>query len=179
MFLHKVTERELKSGGANTQVTEKNKKEYIERMVRWRVERGVVQQTEALVRGFYEVRRSPWVPARPCGEKGEEEHGGQGAPHPHPPAGGPPGGDDEAGSSLGRPALCSAPRPASVQLRGASGENTQRLVSRRERLHLLSLGEINISEMKALEGTAHSGEIFISLYRKTSEIVKLPLQTRQ
>uniref|UniRef100_A0A8D0RRR1 HECT-type E3 ubiquitin transferase n=1 Tax=Sus scrofa TaxID=9823 RepID=A0A8D0RRR1_PIG len=50
-----VTERELKSGGANTQVTEKNKKEYIERMVRWRVERGVVQQTEALVRGFYEV----------------------------------------------------------------------------------------------------------------------------
>ena len=56
---HKVTERELKSGGANTQVTEKNKKEYIERMVKWRVERGVVQQTEALVRGFYEVRPRP------------------------------------------------------------------------------------------------------------------------
>lgn len=37
-------------------MTEKNKKEYIERMVKWRVERGVVQQTEALVRGFYEVR---------------------------------------------------------------------------------------------------------------------------
>ncbi|XP_054420285.1 E3 ubiquitin-protein ligase HECW1 [Pteronotus mesoamericanus] len=50
-----VTERELKSGGANIQVTEKNKKEYIERLVKWRVERGVVQQTEALVRGFYEV----------------------------------------------------------------------------------------------------------------------------
>uniref|UniRef100_A0A4W3JVW8 HECT-type E3 ubiquitin transferase n=1 Tax=Callorhinchus milii TaxID=7868 RepID=A0A4W3JVW8_CALMI len=50
-----VTERELKTGGANIQVTEKNKKEYIERMVKWRVERGVVQQTEALVRGFYEV----------------------------------------------------------------------------------------------------------------------------
>ncbi|XP_053343002.1 E3 ubiquitin-protein ligase HECW1 [Clarias gariepinus] len=50
-----VTERELKSGGANLQVTEKNKKEYIERMVKWRVERGVVQQTQALVRGFYEV----------------------------------------------------------------------------------------------------------------------------
>lgn len=45
----------MKSGGANTAVTEKNKKEYIERMVKWRVERGVVQQTEALVRGFYEV----------------------------------------------------------------------------------------------------------------------------
>lgn len=55
-----VTERELKSGGANLQVTEKNKKEYIERMVKWRVERGVVQQTEALVRGFYEVW---WVEA--------------------------------------------------------------------------------------------------------------------
>uniref|UniRef100_A0A8C7GJ72 HECT-type E3 ubiquitin transferase n=1 Tax=Oncorhynchus kisutch TaxID=8019 RepID=A0A8C7GJ72_ONCKI len=50
-----VTERELKSGGSNLQVTEKNKKEYIERMAKWRVERGVVQQTEALVRGFYEV----------------------------------------------------------------------------------------------------------------------------
>ena len=59
LFPHKVTERELKSGGANTQVTEKNKKEYIERMVKWRVERGVVQQTEALVRGFYEVRPRP------------------------------------------------------------------------------------------------------------------------
>lgn len=39
-------------------MTEKNKKEYIERMVKWRVERGVVQQTEALVRGFYEVSNS-------------------------------------------------------------------------------------------------------------------------
>lgn len=48
-------------------MTEKNKKEYIERMVKWRVERGVVQQTEALVRGFYEVRRGA------CGEKGAEE----------------------------------------------------------------------------------------------------------
>lgn len=59
-----VTERELKSGGANTPVTEKNKKEYIERMVKWRVERGVVQQTEALVRGFYEVSN-----------KGSQSHG--------------------------------------------------------------------------------------------------------
>lgn len=50
-----MTERELKSGGSNIQVTEKNKKEYIERLAKWRVERGVVQQTEALVRGFYEV----------------------------------------------------------------------------------------------------------------------------
>ncbi|XP_070786535.1 E3 ubiquitin-protein ligase HECW2 [Enoplosus armatus] len=50
-----ITERELKTGGANIPVSEKNKKEYIERMVKWRIERGVVQQTESLVRGFYEV----------------------------------------------------------------------------------------------------------------------------
>uniref|UniRef100_A0A8C1TYW9 HECT-type E3 ubiquitin transferase n=1 Tax=Cyprinus carpio TaxID=7962 RepID=A0A8C1TYW9_CYPCA len=50
-----ITERELKPGGANIPVSEKNKKEYIERMVKWRIERGVVQQTESLVRGFYEV----------------------------------------------------------------------------------------------------------------------------
>ncbi|XP_056156982.1 E3 ubiquitin-protein ligase HECW2-like isoform X2 [Lampris incognitus] len=50
-----ITERELKPGGANIPVSERNKKEYIERMVKWRIERGVVQQTESLVRGFYEV----------------------------------------------------------------------------------------------------------------------------
>ncbi|XP_067843872.1 E3 ubiquitin-protein ligase HECW2 isoform X2 [Heptranchias perlo] len=50
-----ITERELKPGGANIPVSEKNKKEYIEKMVKWRIERGVVQQTESLVRGFYEV----------------------------------------------------------------------------------------------------------------------------
>ncbi|MEQ2183541.1 E3 ubiquitin-protein ligase HW2, partial [Goodea atripinnis] len=49
-----ITERELKPGGAGIPVSEKNKKEYIERMVKWRIERGVAQQTESLVRGFYE-----------------------------------------------------------------------------------------------------------------------------
>lgn len=58
LFFPKITERELKPGGANIPVTEKNKKEYIERMVKWRIERGVVQQTESLVRGFYEVKSS-------------------------------------------------------------------------------------------------------------------------
>lgn len=57
-FQSQITERELKPGGANIPVTEKNKKEYIERMVKWRIERGVVQQTESLVRGFYEVKTS-------------------------------------------------------------------------------------------------------------------------
>ncbi|XP_024919297.1 E3 ubiquitin-protein ligase HECW2 isoform X5 [Cynoglossus semilaevis] len=50
-----ITERELKPGGAGIPVSEKNKKEYIERMVKWRIERGVAQQTESLVRGFYEA----------------------------------------------------------------------------------------------------------------------------
>ncbi len=52
-----ITERELKPGGAGIPVSEKNKKEYIERMVKWRIERGVAQQTESLVRGFYEVQQ--------------------------------------------------------------------------------------------------------------------------
>ncbi|XP_052004538.1 E3 ubiquitin-protein ligase HECW2-like [Xyrauchen texanus] len=50
-----ITERELKPGGSGISVSDKNKKEYIERMVKWRIERGVAQQTESLVRGFYEV----------------------------------------------------------------------------------------------------------------------------
>ena len=36
-------------------MTERNKKEYVERMVKWRLERGVKEQVESLLRGFYEV----------------------------------------------------------------------------------------------------------------------------
>ncbi|KAK6617938.1 hypothetical protein RUM43_014167 [Polyplax serrata] len=54
-LLGKIVEKELKPGGCHINVTEKNKKEYIERIVRWRLERGVAEQTESLVRGFYEV----------------------------------------------------------------------------------------------------------------------------
>ncbi|XP_058824970.1 E3 ubiquitin-protein ligase HECW2 isoform X2 [Topomyia yanbarensis] len=54
-LLGRVVERELKPGGKNIPVTEKNKREYLERMVKWRLERGVQEQTESLVRGFYEV----------------------------------------------------------------------------------------------------------------------------
>ncbi|CAL1525973.1 unnamed protein product [Lymnaea stagnalis] len=50
-----VTERELKPNGKNIIVTERNKKEYIEKMVKWRLERGVTEQTESLIRGFHEV----------------------------------------------------------------------------------------------------------------------------
>ncbi|XP_020280673.1 E3 ubiquitin-protein ligase HECW2 isoform X2 [Pseudomyrmex gracilis] len=54
-LLGRVAERELKPGGRNIPVTEKNKKEYLEKVVRWRLERGVAEQTDSLVRGFYEV----------------------------------------------------------------------------------------------------------------------------
>lgn len=54
-LLGHVVERELKPGGKNIIVNEKNKKEYLERMIKWRLERGVQEQTESLVRGFYEV----------------------------------------------------------------------------------------------------------------------------
>lgn len=50
-----MTERELKPNGKNIPVTEKNKKEYIDKVVKWRLERGVTEQTESLVKGFYEV----------------------------------------------------------------------------------------------------------------------------
>lgn len=51
----RMVERELKPGGKNVPVTEKNKKDYIERMIRWRLDRGVAEQAESLVRGFHEV----------------------------------------------------------------------------------------------------------------------------
>lgn len=54
-LLGRIVERELKPGGKSIVVTERNKKEYLERMVKWRLERGVQEQTESLVRGFYEV----------------------------------------------------------------------------------------------------------------------------
>lgn len=50
-----VVERELKPGGRNVTVCEANKKDYLERVVRWRLERGVSEQIDSLVRGFYEV----------------------------------------------------------------------------------------------------------------------------
>lgn len=51
----KIIERDLKENGRNIPVTEKNKMEYLNRLIKWRVERGVQAQTEALVKGFYEV----------------------------------------------------------------------------------------------------------------------------
>ena len=42
------------------EVTEENKHEYVEQMVRWRVERGVAEQTESIVNGFNEVLYWKW-----------------------------------------------------------------------------------------------------------------------
>lgn len=50
-----IVEKELKPNGKNIPVTEKNKKEYIERVVKWRVNRSTREQTNQLVRGFNEV----------------------------------------------------------------------------------------------------------------------------
>ncbi|XP_038605658.1 E3 ubiquitin-protein ligase HECW2 isoform X2 [Tachyglossus aculeatus] len=84
-----ITERELKPGGTHIPVTEKNKKEYIERMVRWRIERGVAQQTESLVRGFYEgTGAGHRGDGRDRPERLEKQHGIQRRlprpPHRHP-----------------------------------------------------------------------------------------------
>ncbi|XP_067952073.1 E3 ubiquitin-protein ligase HECW2-like isoform X2 [Watersipora subatra] len=50
-----VTERELKPNGMNIPVTNRNKKEYIDKMVSWRIDRGVNEQKEHLLKGFHEV----------------------------------------------------------------------------------------------------------------------------
>ncbi|XP_025204301.1 E3 ubiquitin-protein ligase HECW2-like [Melanaphis sacchari] len=50
-----TVEKELKPGGQRIFVTDKNKKEYIDKIVKWRLERGVTEQTGALVQGFYDV----------------------------------------------------------------------------------------------------------------------------
>ncbi|RNA02063.1 E3 ubiquitin- ligase [Brachionus plicatilis] len=56
-----LVEIDLKENGRNVPVTEKNKWEYIQRVVKWRVEGGVQKQTEALVKGFYEVLDAKYV----------------------------------------------------------------------------------------------------------------------
>jgi E3 ubiquitin-protein ligase HECW2 len=51
----KVQERELKPNGANIPVTEQNKKEYVDLMVKWKIERGMGEQMEQIIRGFNEA----------------------------------------------------------------------------------------------------------------------------
>ena len=51
----KIIEKELKPDGKNCQVTERNKREFLDLIIRWRIERGVQEQIDCFVRGFYEI----------------------------------------------------------------------------------------------------------------------------
>ena len=53
--LLQLVEKELKDGGLDIPVEEHNKQEYIDLMVKWRMDRGVSQQMESLVKGFREI----------------------------------------------------------------------------------------------------------------------------
>ena len=50
-----LTTRELKPGGDSIQVTERTKREYVDLMTQWRIDRGVSEQRKSLVRGLHEV----------------------------------------------------------------------------------------------------------------------------
>lgn len=50
-----VVEKELLPSGADLQVTDTNKEEFIDLMTKWRAERGVQRQTRALLRGLHQV----------------------------------------------------------------------------------------------------------------------------
>ena len=52
---YQVVEVELKKGGSKIPVTKKNKKEYVELMVNWRLSRGVQKQMEALIASLREL----------------------------------------------------------------------------------------------------------------------------
>ena len=51
----KIIEKELKADGKNCQVTERNKREFLDLIIKWRIERGVQEQIDCFVRGFYEI----------------------------------------------------------------------------------------------------------------------------
>jgi len=59
--LGKITEHELKEGGKDIEVTDENKQEYIELLTEWRFKRGVVEQTDAFLKGFNEVSPMYWL----------------------------------------------------------------------------------------------------------------------
>ena len=50
-----LTTHELKPGGMDIPVTDENKDDYIDLMIRWRLDRGVAEQMENLKKGFSEV----------------------------------------------------------------------------------------------------------------------------
>ena len=50
-----INSHELKEGGIDLPVTDDNKHEYIDLMLRWRLDRGVAKQMESFKKGFSEV----------------------------------------------------------------------------------------------------------------------------
>uniref|UniRef100_A0AC35TR25 E3 ubiquitin-protein ligase n=1 Tax=Rhabditophanes sp. KR3021 TaxID=114890 RepID=A0AC35TR25_9BILA len=52
---NKVVDKELLVGGSNIKVTEYNKEEYIQCLLKWRIERGISKQIKALLRGLNDV----------------------------------------------------------------------------------------------------------------------------
>ncbi|CAL4080813.1 unnamed protein product, partial [Meganyctiphanes norvegica] len=59
--LGKISEVELKPGGADIQVTEENKEEYVDLMMQWRLTRGQEAQTQHFLEGFSEVVPLEWL----------------------------------------------------------------------------------------------------------------------
>ena len=51
----KIVEHELKNGGKTLNVTEKNKTEYIQLLVDWRIQRSIIPQARQLQMGFAEL----------------------------------------------------------------------------------------------------------------------------
>ncbi|VDK30455.1 unnamed protein product [Gongylonema pulchrum] len=51
-----IVEKELLPKGKDLLVTERNKHEFIAMMIKWRIERGVTEQSRALLRGLYQVQ---------------------------------------------------------------------------------------------------------------------------
>ncbi|RCN25565.1 HECT-domain protein, partial [Ancylostoma caninum] len=50
-----VVEKELLPNGAELEVADQNKEEFISLMVKWRVERGIQRQSRALLRGLHQI----------------------------------------------------------------------------------------------------------------------------
>ena len=54
-YAFQLTTHELKEGGDDIPVLEENKREYIDLMVKWRLDRGTQEQSNALMKGFNEI----------------------------------------------------------------------------------------------------------------------------
>jgi len=60
-LLGEIKPHDLKPGGADIQVTEENKEEYLGLVTEWRMTRGIEDQTRAFLDGFNEVVPLEWL----------------------------------------------------------------------------------------------------------------------